>query len=555
MSEDLYILLQKCGYNAKKHPPVSDFVQILKKVFKPDREIALNIILEILKNTTSRYYLRATGTQAKWIVSQLQRNGLLNKILGVIYQSAIVPFYNKSLKLKVFPLTTTLMPGEKIVIVDEALEHDMVIEFVRRDVPMKLLLKVYTSQEYVEHLVRKLLKFNRMVCVLPAMLKKHKDQARVVLVNGQTCEITVNCKCLEMLRQDFEWEIIRVNLHNLNEASASGYNAALQCDGKYDKLLKYVALLQPDLLIIEDHFDNYQFAVLLLTIFFSEIPIISIYYDLIHIHLENNKDRYLQYVSEKSAIENSIGIVHRTVPAAIEYLKYHYHINCKNAIDFQPYTSKTLFPQIVIKNKSYPFNLVSAHSIVPTDRAKSVGTLDSDVILLYETVLRQGINVDIYFKGASDETIRTYYSDYLVLQKEYKNLKIHQGIPMQDLIKKLPVYYDFALVLHIDYDLLPVARDATRRFEISGRYYFYVSMGLPIISTTFLTRSAAFVDENDVGLVIHSKELHNLKRNLRKVNYCQLQHNVVKLREELALENQVARLGNFIRDKIHHKTS
>lgn len=546
MKTFLNAFLTKHGYNPQDWLSTSDFVQIVKNVCKPDREIALKMVFEAFSDANSKFYLRGLGTHTTWLISKLHSNGLFDRILGIVDKATAAPFLHPSLNLNVFPLQAiTLMPGQKILIAHEQWENEMVRELSQFNLSKTELLTIYTSEAYTERLVEKILAFDDRQCEIPVALRQKIANRRVLVVNGYTCEILISYKCQEILETIYGWQIIRINVYELNDAPNRDNDAILQCNGRYDKLLSYVALLKPDVIIAEDHFNNCQLAVILLTLFFPKTPIISTYYDLIHIHIENDAKRRLQYISEKLAIESSNGIIHRTFPTAIEYLHNKYHINCKRAIDFQPYASKTLFPEIVIKHKHRQFNLVSAHSIVPTAGANSVGTLESDVIGLYEIVLSQGINVDIFFKGADAKMMNRDYNDYIALQERYHNLKIHQGVSQQELSIILR-RYDFALILHTDDELPHVRRISASKFETSGRYYFYLAMGLPIITTGFVVNNAALVKDNGVGIVICSNALGNLKNDLKSVNYRLLQQNVIQFREKLALENQVNRLGRFI---------
>ena len=526
-----------------------EFVEILASACEPNKSIVSRIVTEAIQNSSSKFYLYGAGSHTQWILSHLRNVGELEKIVGVVDKSAITPYYNNVLEIVVNPLKPfRLKPGEKIIIAHQKWESDMIDDCMQIGIPRDRIHTVYTSEEYMELIAAKIFSFQSLLCDIPIEIRTKKTSKRVVVVNGFNANLLISYACQNLLSQELGWEFVRVNLHALKDAQAQEKVHVLECNGQHDRLLKYVSLLSPDVILAEDHLDNCQITTILLRIAFHKIPIISTYYDLIHIHREYDKNRKLEFASEKFAIENSEGILHRTSVEAIQYLNDQYDIYSKNHICFQPYASKTTFPEIIIKNKTYPFKLVSAHTIYDTASSKKHKTFESDVVGLYENVLKQGIEVDIFIKGAVGETLKANYSDYLALEQDFPNFKVYNGLAQHEIIEILPVKYDFALNLFVDYENHPAGRQALGMFEFSGRYFFYIAMGLPIITTTFLQQSAAFVRDNGLGIVIHSNQLDQLKKILKQTNHQSLLKNIAQFRDSIALESQIASLGSYFRN-------
>ena len=522
-----------------------EFLKLMMKISKPyDQELVFKVVLDIFNNSEFQFFLHGAGTHTSWLLQKLDKSKF-NRIEGVIDKSTKEQYFSKKINKIIYPFSSfnsklKLNPNYKIIVAHPKSEFEMISDLLELGVDINNIYPIYSGEKYLLKILEK-----EMQTVISPI--KKKTNQRVIVINAY--DGIVRKELLVNLEDYLKWDLIEINLQKPENAILNEKCNVFPSTNDHIKMIHLVKVLNPDLIIVRDHFDNYQISSILLSVFHADCPLISTYYDLINIHLENDGTRNLDNNCEKFAIENSTGIIHRGNKESIEYLKDNFKINFPYEFEFQPYISKKNYPEIKKRKLKKIVKLVSAHSIFHKELANRLFP-GNDVAGLYEIILQQGFEVDIYFKGLEQISMNQLYSDYLNLQEKYSNLKILSGVSQKELFNILPNKYDFALNLLVDSQENIMGRPAGAKYEIGGRFYFYLSMGLPIITTSYIDREVKLIKENQAGITTYAHELSRLTDLIEKVDYNELLQNVLIAREKFALENQLEPAVNFIKEIV-----
>ena len=522
-------------------PELSDYQKFLSMINRPYiKEIVFKLILNIINRNNSPFLIHGAGTHTEWVLRELDKVNINSYIKGIIDKNCQESFYDKKLNKYVYPLNYIKKNSNiNIIIAHKYFEEEMFNDLLNEGAAIKHLFRVFTSLDYLELIYENLSKNLNSDIIFDS---KKKKTVFIKVHQG-----IFNNDILKYLAKELDWQLVEINLQSNDKVILNDEFQVYQCGKNPIKMVKIIEELNPDLVIVEAHFDSLYYPVILINLIFPKLPIITSLYDIIIMHRENDKNRYLEYITEKYAIEKSRAIIHRTTEDLILYLKDKYNTKSKNDFVFQPFISKKIFVKIKRKHLSFPIKLVSAHNILNTDLARKSGGIESDVIGLYKTLLKQGFEIDIYFKGITKKQLEMDYSDYLELKKDYDNLNIFPGISQEEVLKILPNKYDFALTLYNNFESAPFGRNSLINYEIGGRIYFYLSIGLPVITTTFFKRQEAIINENKIGIAIHSSKLQYLNKFIDNVEYPKMQQNVLNLRNKLSLEYKRGELNKFIK--------
>ncbi len=170
--------------------------------------------------------------------------------------------------------------------------------------------------------------------------------------------------------------------------------------------------------------------------------------------------------------------------------------------------------------------------------------LFSDVFLfdVFEKVLKQNFKIDVYYVKL--EYIINEYKNYF---KNYSNIRFIKGKPLDILFQEIDLDYGFGWMIYDD-DFKIVKKHT--EIILPSKIFAYLALGVPIIVTSDLYKSAEFIEKYKIGIVINRKEINKLKEIIMKIDYNKLKQNVYNVREEFCLENYEKKFIEFIKKFI-----
>lgn len=273
-------------------------------------------------------------------------------------------------------------------------------------------------------------------------------------------------------------------------------------------------------------------------IIFKKIPLIYFPYDIRALDYEEELISVpkIERKAERFCFEKSDGILHKGSKDELKYLDKgilgdNFKISSPS-INFLPYCSK----EFVISPKK---NKVSKKDKeIHTVHIGCIGSIGEDNfgIEYCKLLAKNKVHIHLYSTSSiKDESIKD------ILKSGYFHL--HPLFNPKEIIKEISKY-DFGLCL------IPKMTDeeTITKSDTGNKTASYLEAGLPIISLSrnnkdiFITE---FIKKYNIGFCLELKEIANLKK--RKINYKNLEKNVIKARKDFLMEKHFSELENFIK--------
>jgi hypothetical protein len=256
--------------------------------------------------------------------------------------------------------------------------------------------------------------------------------------------------------------------------------------------------------------------------------------------------------AEKYNFEKSDGVMHKGDPEELKYLEGRIFdkINFPELqLSFLPYCSEDFFVPIN-KNKlskgDREFHLVYVGCFLVQH--------DKVIIPLINKLLNQKIHVHIYpsgftlhlQKGEEEE----YMKDFFSTCSNNPYFHLHDTLPPKNLISEISKY-DFGIFPYIS-----ILENRIEPFFTTGnKIASYLEAGLPVIVEEHFKFLNKFLKSYKLGISYNTKNILNLNKKLKSLNYPLFQKRIEKAREDFSVEKHFKRLEDFVEKVVDKKNN
>lgn len=328
------------------------------------------------------------------------------------------------------------------------------------------------------------------------------------------------------------------------------------------KLFRQISKLRP-YVIISRAGPSWPSA--LTRILFSKIPLIYFPYDIRSASCRTNVVRKKRGIpkfeikAEKFCFEHADGIIHKGHPDELNFLKGEllgYNLKLPlNQLSFHPYVSEEF---IVPLNKDKLSEKDKEIHVVHLDSSGASGPWGGAYVYDYvRKLIKHKIHVHNYsksnalsqkelFKSFEESRFYEAYKDVLISKYFHR----HKSLNPKEIILEASKY---------DYGIAPIPENVNTennpdwKFTIGNKLATYIEAGVPLILESDATFTSDLVKKYRIGFLHNKETLENLDKEIKKLNYKQLEKNMIKAREDFSMENNFPRLERFIENVVKSK--
>lgn len=288
---------------------------------------------------------------------------------------------------------------------------------------------------------------------------------------------------------------------------------------------------------------------------FRNVPLIYFPYDIrsedsLSMIKKSNLKKF-EINSEKFCFENCDGIIHKGAPDELKFLEGRIFEKINFAplqLCFLPYCSQEF---IVPINKNKLSKKDKEIHVVHVSSVGSVNLKECGWLFEYfKEFTKNKIHIHLYTKPntLSKEEIMNAFKEIYKDEINSKYFHLHDPKNPQELIEDISKF-DFGIIL-----MHPLNKNGDSlepNFGTGNKISSYLEAGLPF----FYSPEIKFVDKlmTDYGLKLwikDEKDIKNLKKQMEKVDYAELEKKVKKAREDFLMEKHFPELQKFIEEVI-----
>lgn len=340
----------------------------------------------------------------------------------------------------------------------------------------------------------------------------------------------------------FQLVVIHHTSDKAEDLSASFYDFKISFRNKFH--LKRILHCSEKLKLIYAFASKPSYAKVAIEV--AKCPTIFDPYDCLIVYYgKNPKQEWMQkeIIDEEFCFKNATGILARNLEINKSFELYNLK-KTKNIL-FSDYCDNDYF---VSKNKnSTAESIVYSGGIYGKHMLKSSHGIENFFDFIY-SMNDQGIDVNIY---PSPHTMPEVYYDYAEESKKLKHLHLHKTVLQKDLATEISGYH-FGVSPHFKEESSVVSKDKLER-GTSLKFFNFLEAGLPVLMSSEMTYMAWLIKRYKIGVVFSKEDIPNLSTILERHSYFELQNNVLKIREQLSMENNFNRLLTFIENISHQR--
>ena len=296
-------------------------------------------------------------------------------------------------------------------------------------------------------------------------------------------------------------------------------------------------------------------------IFFKKTPFVYFPYDIRSqafptLEIAKKTLPSFEIKADRFCFEHSDGIMHKGAPNELKYLNGRMLGNNiklpKHQIAFHPYCSKE-FCVPTNKNKLSKDD-GELHLVYIGGAGKRSKEFYSIFLKQSKEVIEQKIHIHFYFSLSipnkeepnEQDLIRRFLEEY----KDYPNIKyfhLEKSFNPKEIVKEISKY-DFGISLftkHKEDGLEP-------GLGTGNKISTYLEAGIPFFYGKWYTFTNNLRKKYGINLIL-PKDIKDLRKIIKKLDYPKLEKNVLKMREDYSMEKQFPRLEKFIKDVVKTK--
>ena len=286
--------------------------------------------------------------------------------------------------------------------------------------------------------------------------------------------------------------------------------------------------------------------------FKSRIPkvkVISLLYDAMNLWLPREKlHLWKEYTKAKGANEGEYaaleellrgdyieGLVYKDYGPGWPFLKT---TNCPTQW-FPSTVPRTLF-QAPPDPKRIPERFCFIGTIMPHRSHDRPAGLFADIFMdrVFRQAADQGYHIHAYVVKPDPEVVQEYQQKF-----PEGTVRLFPGTFLNELLFRLRGRYKWGWMMY-EYPcphVMPLVENT-----LPTKLFTYMALAIPPVVSEEMHAVARFVREHEVGVVVSQEQQKRLRPILEGQNYPQLLENILKVREEFCLENQIPHLGHFV---------
>jgi hypothetical protein len=170
---------------------------------------------------------------------------------------------------------------------------------------------------------------------------------------------------------------------------------------------------------------------------------------------------------------------------------------------------------------------------------------DLYAVPLYRQLLDQGCALGIFPSAVGPNGFEAAFGDYRRLAAEQPRARLHEHLPLRELIGALHGNFDYGMLLyHFNPELVVGQRHL--RGALASKLFVYWAAGLPALVSEELEYMATLVRQTGAGLVVTRSELGTLAERLHGLDYAELQRNVAAAQERYHIERFLPAVSDLL---------
>jgi hypothetical protein len=286
---------------------------------------------------------------------------------------------------------------------------------------------------------------------------------------------------------------------------------------------------------------NYFVSIIFLLLGRRAISKIYLPYDISYFRYKDyNQYHWCERFCEKYNFRHCDGIVHKGSKDELKYLPKDFKALEKPSLQFLPYCADDLMIKIdadyfqkKLSKKDGNVHLVFVGGVEYNDPAHY------PAINVFKGIVKQKLYLHIYCQQY-DQLVGD--PEYIDLQKN-KYFKLHKPIYGKELQKEISKYDWGVEIFFINFEKI---KRIWAKTAYSNKISSYLEAGLPIIINSEYEFILKVVKDINVGIIINN--LHNIKKELDRVNHQGIFENVLEARKSFSIRNNMDCLISFIND-------
>jgi hypothetical protein len=369
---------------------------------------------------------------------------------------------------------------------------------------------------------------------LQALPAKSPKRTRLVVVQAQARSL-LSAQHWAQLADDFEV----VPLHLLSRGEPESWPMpSLNARGSLSLLTEALHRLEPDLLMVVDHFAGGSLWPLLIGRLLPDTPLICLCYDLLSHTFDDPMLLAEQGLHTQSDV--ALALFSETSPWVDGFVLKD---GCANRLPapahtFLPGLSSTTFHPIQLKAR--PERLVYAGSMA-AENADPRLYGDNLLSPLFAELVELGFCLDLHSTQPSPILLKRLYPTLWCLARQGR-LSLHTAVPQAQLLTSLSTAH---AGLQIGRPHRETAQRVSHGVTVSTKLFSYLAAGLPLVVGSYLSHMAEWVSRYELGWVADAGNLADLPGLLqtRQASATGLE----AFRRETCLEAQIQALAPFLR--------
>ena len=300
-------------------------------------------------------------------------------------------------------------------------------------------------------------------------------------------------------------------------------------------------------------------------VFFPKIPLIYFPYDIRSAGCRTETIRKkrgipkIEIRAERFCFEHADGVIHKGHPDELKFLEGellgHNLKLTKNQLSFHPYASEECFAPLNKNKLSKKDNEIHA---VHLDSSGAAGPWGGRYVYDYiRKIIRHKIHVHNYSKSnalSQEELFKSFnehefcesYKDVLTSKYFHR----HKSLNPKEITLEASKY---------DYGIAPTPEKVNTennpnwKFTIGNKLATYIEAGIPLILEKDATFTSDLVKKYKIGFLHDKETFENLSKELKRLDYKELEKNIIKARKDFSMGKNFPRLKKFIEEVVAGK--
>ena len=252
------------------------------------------------------------------------------------------------------------------------------------------------------------------------------------------------------------------------------------------------------------------------------------------------------YETEKSVVTNSTAVTCRFHPSAIKEFRT-FHSTEIEIMEFHPYPLPDFieYSKDKYSHQDGITRLIYAGRVVKLEPNGSFPwphlRIGGYLINTFRRITEQGIALDFFMDPNFDIRSEMGYELYQEMAMMDDLFALKSGLPPDKFANAIN-HHDFGLNM-IAVDTQKLANKKTQFLSVGTKIFTYLEAGLPVIVNREWTHTSDLIEENGLGISLHSYEIDQLSEAIAAFDYDQAVENIKKYNTDNNLYDRIETLS------------